>query len=235
MGFESHDRHGLPIALRRTLEGATVKAANLALQETTTADNLGPSTICMVLGHALDLLSDFEKSQINYDLLLPILIDSMFLSKMGLQWGYFLGTMDADIIQVANNTFDWSPRSSTYVQLQRIFSGPLVSSLGSLSRLVSQCIERVREVNILFRMTEDLAAFTRSLGIQWRQNKLSEVDPTEETVYLNRETRKSTLPLLWQVLKSTMFAIVVIQRSLLGRVLGDGNIPATEGWHLIES
>ena len=228
-GFESQERRGLSAALRRSMEGAAVKAANLAMQEVNAADQLGSSTICMVFGHLLDLLSNFERGQIEHDRLLPLLIQNLFLSKAGLNWGYFLGPIDMDVVQVTKNTFEWSPRSSTYVQLQRIASGPLIASFGSLSRLISLCVYSGGDVDTLFKSMEDLAAFTRSLTVQWRQTKLSEVDLVEESVFLSDVTIKSTLPLLWRVLKSTMFAIVTIQRAFLGRVLGDGRIPATQG------
>ena len=228
-GFEGQERRGLPVALRRTIEGATVKAANLAMQEVDAGDQLGASTICTVLGYVLDLLSNFERGQINHDRLLPLLIRNIFFSKAGLHWGYFLGPIDMDVVQVSNRIFEWSPRSSTYVQLQRISSGPLIASFGSLSRLVSLCVDSAGDVDTLFKSMEDLAAFTRSLAVQWRQTKLSEVDAAEESVFLSDMTIKSTLPLLWQVLKSTMFAIVTIQRAFLGRVLGDGRIPTTQG------
>ena len=228
-GFEAQERRGLPEALRRTIKEAIVMAANLAIQETNAADQLGASTICMVLGHVLDLLSNFEKSRIDHNHLLPLLIEKLFFSKAGLHWGYFLGPIDMDVVQTTNSTFEWSPRSSTYVQLQRIASGPLIASFGSLSRLVSLCVDSAREVDTLLKSTENLAAFTRSLAVQWRQTKLSEVDITEESVFLSEATINFTLPLLWQVLKSTMFAIVNIQCAILGRVLGDGRIPITQG------
>ena len=228
-GFESQQRNGLPVALRKTIEAATVKAANLAMQAANAADQLGASTICMVLGQSLDLLSNLERGQINHDHLLPLLIHNLFFSKAGLHWGYFLGPIDMDVVQVSNNTFEWSPRSSTYVQLQRMASEPLIASFGSLSRLVSLCVDSAGDVDTLFKSMEDLAAFTRSLAVQWRQTKLSEVDVVEESVFLSDVTIKSTLPLLWQVLKSTMFAIITIQRAFLARVLGDARIPTTQG------
>ena len=229
LGFEGQARGGLPITLRRTLECAVVTAANLALQESGPDRGLDTSSIAMVLSHIFDLLPADERARINHGFLLPILSEASFLSKDGLHWGYFLGTMDADVVQSIGSKFNWSTRSSTYVQLQRIFSGPLVASLGSLSRLTAFSLEMVRDADLLTALVDDLSAFTRSLCVQWRQNKLSEVDTVEESVFLTDEALRTTLPLLWQVLKTTMFAVVIVLRSLLGRVLGDGKVSADRG------
>ena len=78
-------------------------------------------------------------------------------------------------------------------------------------------------------MITDLSAFTRSLCVQWRQNKLSEIDITEESMFLSEESLRTTIPLLWRVLNSSMYAIVIVLRSLLGRVLGDNRIPNEDG------
>ncbi|KAI4135132.1 MAG: hypothetical protein LQ347_000920 [Umbilicaria vellea] len=225
-GFESENREGLPTALRRTLEGAIVKAANLALEESGPNRGLDTSSLAMVLSYIFDLLSAVERAQIKYDLLLPVLCEACFFSKDGLHWGYFLGTMDADVVQSEGSRFNWSTRSSTYFQLQRISSGSLVASLGSLSRLTAFSIEMVRSVDLLAVFIDDLSAFTRSLCVQWRQNKLSEIDATDETAFLSEEALRTSLPLLWQVLKTTTFTIIICLRALLGRVLGDRSMSA---------
>ena len=225
IGFEGRGQHNLSRSLRTKLENATIKAANLALREGEGSNELAGNSICIMLSHVFDLLSDSEKTSLNSDLLLSVLVHAPFFSKEGLQYGYFLSTIDSDVIQTGGTKFDWSPKSSTYVQCQRMATNPLIASLGSLSRLIAVCVESVRDIDLLPSMVTDLSAFTRSLCVQWRQNKLSEIDITEETMYLSEESIKDTTPLLWRVLKSTMFAVVIILRSLLGRVLGDNRMP----------
>ena len=229
LGFEGQGRHGLPQTLRAILESAIIKAANCALQAVKEDDGLDASTIAIVISSVSGILSQAEKSNLNHDLLLPILVRVMFFTKGGLDWGYFLGTMDADVVQSNSNKFNWSSKSSTYHQLQRITSGPLFSGLGSLSKLSAYCVGNIKDANILISMTSDLTAFSRSLGVQWRQNKLSEIDITEEKDFLCEESLEITVPLLWQVLKSVLFATVILQRSLLGRVIGNGNMPPAQG------
>ena len=226
IGFEGKKPGGISWSLRQTLENASVKAVNLALQSGEPQSEFATNSIVTMLGHVFDLLSDGEKSNLDHKSLLPALYHALFFSKDGLHSGYFLSTIDADIVQTTRSKFDWSPKSSTYIQCHRMATGPVMSSLGSLSRLTAFSVEQVPEVDLLATMVKDLAAFTRCLIVQWRQNKLCEIDVTEENIYLNDEALKETLPLLWSVLRSTMFAIVVILRSLLGRLLGDVRLPA---------
>ena len=229
VGFEGQGKQKVSRLLRTKLENATVKAANLALQQGEADDELAGNSIGMMLSHVFDLLSNSEKRNLNSDLLLPILIHAPFFSKEGLQYGYFISAIDSDVLQRESMKFDWSPKSSTYIQCQRMSTGPLIASLGSLSRLMAYCVENVANNDLLSTMITDLSSFTRSLCVQWRQNKLSEIDVTEESIYLSEETLKATIPVLWRVLKSTMFAIVIVLRSLLGRVLGDKRMPSDGG------
>lgn len=228
-GFEAHDRRGLSLGLRQNLEAAIVTATNLALNDTNGGSEVASRTVCMVLGHVFDILSDHEKARLDHNRLLPLLVQSVYFSKDGLYWGYFVGAIDPDIIQGKDNKFDWPVKSTSFVQLQRLATGPLVSALGPLSRLTAFCVESVTDVRLLFRMIEDLSAFTRSISIQWRQNKLSELDSSEETTYLDQNAMKLTFPLMWQVLKSLMFSVVIIQGAVLGRMLGDRTVPQFKG------
>lgn len=228
IGFEGRGRKSISRSLRRKLENATVKAVNLALHEVEARNELAGNSIGIMLSHVFELLSDSEKMNLNNDLLLPILVHAPFFSKEGLQYGYFLSNIDSDVVQRGNMKFDWSEKSSTFIQCRRMTTGPLIASLGSLSRLTAFCVENILNADLLSTMIIDLSAFTRSLCVQWRQNKLSEIDITEESIYLSEESLGATIPLLWRVLKSTMFAVVIVLRSLLGRVLGDNRMP-TEG------
>lgn len=222
LGFESHGRQGLSESLRKALEGALVKATNLTLQEAGNGPELGEHCLALVLNHSFELLSDFERGQLNYNALLPLLIRSLYFSTEGLESGYFLGTIDTDIIQVADKKFGWSAKSSTYLRSQRLSSRPLVSSMGPLSRLIAYAAANVTEPGLLRIMVNDMSAFTRTIIIQWRQNKLSEIDLSEEGIFLTDEALRVTLPSLWKVLKTTMFATVIILQAVIGRVLKDG-------------
>lgn len=232
LGFEGQERRGLSESLRMKLESAIVRALNMALQEIGSDNEVAVNSIIMTVCHVFSLLSEHEKRGINHDLLLPRLSRAPFFSTEGLHYGYFLSTMDADIVEGPNRKFDWSIKSSTYLQVQRIASSPLIASLGSLSRVLAYSIDHVQNVQLLPTLIGEISAFTRSLCIQWRQNKFSEVDLKEESTYLSHETIRTSLPLIWRVLKSSMFSIVVILRSLLGRVLEDSRISMDGGKYL---
>ena len=227
-GFEVHERRGLSKTLRYSLERAVISAVNQALGDGEVGGEFATNTMCLVLGHCFDLLG-LERDKIDVERLLPVMVRMMYFSKEGLHCGYFLSTMDADLVQENNHKFNWSGKSSTFYQVRSMATGPTISSLGTLSRIAAFCVEMVRDTGLLFKVVDDLATFSRSVCIQWRQNKLSELDASEEETYLTEEAMQSTLPLLWQVLKSTMFSTVIIQSALLSRLLGDKRMPASQG------
>lgn len=70
-------------------------------------------------------------------------------------------------------------------------------------------------------MMDDLASFSRALTTQWRQIKLSDIDPVEEAAQLEDEALHRSTPKLWNLLKATLFATTVILRGVLIRTLGD--------------
>jgi hypothetical protein len=70
-------------------------------------------------------------------------------------------------------------------------------------------------------MLSDLGGFTKALMTQWRQTRLSNVDIHDEGTALMEETRQVTMPQLWKLLKSSLFALTIVFRGVIGRVLGD--------------
>lgn len=229
LGSERQGSQAITVALRRKLESAMVSALNLVLHEVREGSDLAINTLVLITNYVFGLLSDTEKARINYDRLLPLLCWSLFFSGEGLHFGYFLTTIDADIVEGSEQRFNWSSKSSSFDQIQRMAKSPLMSSLGSLSRLLAHCVEHLQDVGLLGALLDDISAFSRSIGIQWRQNKLSEIDAHEEAVFLSDESLQNSVPLLWQTLKSCMFCIVIILRPLLGRVLEDGSISMHDG------
>jgi hypothetical protein len=100
--------------------------------------------------------------------------------------------------------------------------------MGPLSRLLAHCVSSTPSPTTLHSLVDRISQFARTLTTQWRQNKLSEIDPSEDVVYLDEQARKFTIPVLWQVLKSAMFACVIVLRAVVGRVLLDKAL-ATDG------
>jgi hypothetical protein len=99
--------------VRRKIEGAFVNAVNLALvdvRERSEVDGLGGQTITLALNHAFGCLNQVERSQLDYDLLLPVLIGTSYYSNEGFQSAYFLGGLDLDIGVVQGGKLSWNVR-----------------------------------------------------------------------------------------------------------------------------
>jgi hypothetical protein len=220
LGMESQERRGLSSALRFKLEYAVATAVNLALEMPAGNGVLGDQSIVLALIHIFPLLSDSARAQLNYDSLVMIMVQTM-TSMEGYQDGFFLKGIDQDVKQVPGNKFEWSEKSLSFVQLQKRASTPLVSSMGPLSRLIAHAVENLSNPMRVLDVRNHLLAFSERLLELWTRNKLCEIDPSEEAIFLTADTLRITFPALWQVLKTAMFATVAILGSIVGRTLID--------------
>ncbi|KIW99111.1 uncharacterized protein Z519_00774 [Cladophialophora bantiana CBS 173.52] len=220
LAFQSKDFEGLASGLRDKLEGALVVASNLALQQKDAEPNCELAVV-FVLNHTFPILSDAHQGQVSYDLLLPILVDVTYFSREGLEHGYWLGVIDYDVRPSPEQKFNWTSNSTSFRKVTEIKSRNLVSALGALSRLIAHSIENVHDRSLIVYSMNRVAEFSRTLATSWRQNKLSEVDTREEAQCLDQETINKTFPVLLQVLRDTMFSVVISLRSVLGRLLCD--------------
>lgn len=221
LGGEGQNRQALPWSLRTKLEAALVAAAQLSLEELNLQNPIEGPCILMVLNYTFELLSNFERSKLNYDLLLPILLQTVYSSAEGLENGYFLGAIDKDIIEVPGMKFQWSPQSPTFGHVSAIINRPLVSSLGPLSRLIAHAVENVQDPNLVSQAVDVVGGFARTLMVQWRRNKLCEIDKIEESEFLDADTLTNTVPTMWRVLRNTLYSVVIVLRGAFGRVLND--------------
>ncbi|KAI9826352.1 MAG: hypothetical protein M1832_000269 [Thelocarpon impressellum] len=221
LGFEGEGRDALPHGLRNVLESALITAANLALDEVHGRGSLDAHCIALVLNLTFPLLSETARGTINYDALLPVLMDSVFFSNEGFQSGYFLAAIDADIVQQAGKKFTWPAKSTTFVQLQNMSTRPLFTAMGPLARLISHSIGQARDPAAVHHAVDELGLFARTIGTQWRRNKLSEVDVSEEPMFLQTDALRTTIPVLWQVLKTALFSTVTVLRGAVERILAD--------------
>ncbi|KAJ5232993.1 hypothetical protein N7468_005949 [Penicillium chermesinum] len=105
LGFEGQNRQGLPRGIRIKLERALATAAQLALEELHPDAGIEGNCITMVLNYTFELLSDQERASLNYDRLLPAMVRSVFFSGEGLEAGYFLGTIDQDVVEAPGRSF----------------------------------------------------------------------------------------------------------------------------------
>ena len=231
IGSESRDYIDISRSMSGVLESALVRAANLALEHEGQEQGLGSYCVALVLNHTFPILPDAERVRLDYDRLLPLLVSALFSSPEGMESGYFLGAVDLDVAQVQGKKFNWPSESGSFRRVQRISSRPLVSSMGPLSRLIAHAVENVEHIVLIAGVLNDLLVFSKSLLTQWRQNKLSEIDNAEEFRYLHDETSKTTLPVLWGLLKSALFSTVIVLRGIMGRLLSDGIFSKGSGFH----
>ncbi|KAL5051613.1 hypothetical protein BDW71DRAFT_171468 [Aspergillus fruticulosus] len=221
LGFEGQNRQGLPWNVRKKLESALVTAAQCALEELDPRDGINGHCVTMVLNYSFQLLSDVERERLDYDRMLPLMVQTTYFSPEGFDSAYFLGSIDQDIVQTPSKRFAWPSQSATVQRVTAIASSPLVSALGPLSRLIAHAVENVRDPRLVARSVDQIADFVRTLMVQWRQNKLSEVDKAEEQEFLEGESLRDTIPGLWKLLRSCLYSVVIILRAVLGRVIND--------------
>lgn len=218
VGMENQDRRGLSRSLRTKLEGAMVTAMNLALANPAQEGILGAESIVLALNHTFPLLSNSIRSDLDYDSLLMIMLHAM-TSREGYRDCHFLELIDLDTTQVPGNQFNWPEQSSSFYHVKEVAAKPLIASMGPLSRLIAHAIENLKNPMRVTDAREHLLVFSTRILSSWRRNKLSEIDPAEESTFLTRETLQITFPFLWQLLKTVMFATVVILRAILGKTL----------------
>lgn len=105
-------------------------------------------------------------------------------------------------------------------------SKPLVLSLGPLSRLIAHAVENLKDSSLIQTMIVDLGGFCKALFNQWRQNHFSDIDLQDEATKLAQETQTLTLPQLWKLLRSCLFALTIVFRGSIGRLLNDRRLAA---------
>lgn len=221
LGFEGRDRRTLATRIRHRLESALVMAANLVLEERRTGDQIGIYSTIFVLNNTFHLLSDYERARMKHNHLLSALISATFFSNEGLQNSFFLGLTDSDVLEVEGKKFGWHSDTPSFQLVEQIPTKPLLSSFGPLSRLIAHAVENVDAPSLVLAVLEDLLTFSKATHVQWRQNKLSEIDVSDERQLLDEETISQSLSKLWRVLRMTLFAHVIILRAILGRLLAD--------------
>ncbi|KAL4923239.1 putative peroxisomal membrane protein Pex17 [Aspergillus undulatus] len=221
LGFEGQDRQGLPWSVRKKLESALVTAAGFALEELEPQVGIDGRCVTMVMNYTFELLSDLERARLDYDRLLPVMVQTTYFSPEGFEGAYFLGSIDQDIVETPSKRFAWPPQSSTFQRVTAISGNPLISALGPLSRFIAHAVENVQDPRLVARSVDQIADFVRTLMVQWRQNKLSEVDKAEEVEFLEPESLRDTIPTLWKLLRNCLYSVVIVLRSVLGRVIND--------------
>ncbi|KAL2271755.1 hypothetical protein VTJ83DRAFT_1126 [Remersonia thermophila] len=219
MGMEGADRRSLSPSMRRTVEHAVVTAANLAVRLRDPEPPAPEGPVAMALNYAFPLLSEGSLAGLDRDALVPVVARAM-LGPDGLQDGLFLASIDQDV-QQSDERFAWRSDSPSYRHLQQLEARPLVASLGPLTRLLGHAVEHARDAAVVLQLQDDLVAFTGRLLHNWQANKLSELEVSEESLFLTPETLETTWPVLWQFLKKVLYAVVTALHAIAARGLLD--------------
>jgi hypothetical protein len=111
--------------------------------------------------------------------------------------------------------------SPSFRHTQTLLGKPLMLALGPLSRLISHAVEQVHDPAVFRAMVDRLSAFSKSLETQWRQTRLSDVDVHDEAKAFTDETLSITTPVLWRLLRSCLFSLVIVFRGFTARLIGD--------------
>jgi hypothetical protein len=218
LGMESADRRGLSSSLVVEVNHTFASSSTLVMHEPATAGPLGVAAASLALTYGYPLLLDSTKRLLNYDAMIMPILTSM-TSFYGYENCHFIETANMDIREVSGRHFDWSPASNSFGYLQSVGSKPLVASVGSMARIISDTIEYSRTPNKVIEALDHILGFTGILLAAWEANKLSVLDVSEEEAFLTPETRRITYPALWQTLKGAMFATVAILRSIIARTV----------------
>ncbi|KAI1375000.1 peroxin 8 [Hypoxylon crocopeplum] len=221
MGMEGDDRRSLSWSLRSTLEQAVVTAANLALEDQNQTGLLGRGAVVLALTYAFPLLSDSVKQLLNGNLLLSAVVEAM-LGDEGFQHGDFVSSIVNDFRPGENIL--WHVNSPSVARLQNLESRPLAQNMGPLSRLAAFAVQHATDSNAVLQAHGELLGFTAVLLDKWSHCPLSNVDLAFEATFLPPEVLQGPYPMLWQLFKKIMYAVVATLQPIMGRSLLDPRI-----------
>lgn len=220
MGMESNNRQSLSRSLRNTLEQAVVTAANLALESQLLDGPVAAVSTVMALNFAFPLLSEHHRNMVNCNALLPLIVWAV-TAEEGFCEGQFISSMGAEIAESSNRQLAWSPMTPSFRHIQELDKRPLMANMGPLVKLAGFAVSQATDTGSVIQAQDALLTFTSKVLQAWRANRLSDLDTALEGNVLTPETIKTTLPVLWDLLRKLMFGTVAILQAIVSRSLLD--------------
>ncbi|KAL2693763.1 hypothetical protein Neosp_000326 [[Neocosmospora] mangrovei] len=220
MGMESNNRQSLSRSLRNTLEEAVVMAANLALDTREEDGPVAGASVVMALNFAFPLLSDFHKSLINSNAMLPLIVWAV-TAEEGFADGEFLIPISTEIVESPAHLLAWSPTTPSFRHIQELDRRPTLANMGPLAKLAGFAIQHATDTAAVLAAQDGLLAFTSKVLKTWQTNRLSDIDPALEGNVLTQETLTSTWSVLWNLMRKLMFGTVAILQAIVSRSLLD--------------
>jgi len=217
----------IPRVTRTSLEDAFCRAVNLSVESGSAAaapvtgkpaKDLESDVLSLILSHSINHLSPRAKLLIDYDALLPTVVRSIFYSSEGFQSGYFLSKIENDVV-MRNGLLSWPAKSNSLLELQHRLSRPLFTSLSSVARLASMCVRESKSPGSIHILLDRINEFTQTLTAQWNMTRLSGVSLVDEPRLIDPESRRATMPVVWQMLKMVLFTAVLIVSEVSARLV----------------
>ncbi|KAM5351284.1 hypothetical protein ACJ41O_004007 [Fusarium nematophilum] len=220
MGMESNNRQSLSRSLRNTLEEAVVMAANLALESREEDGPVAGASVVMALNFAFPLLSDFHKSLLDCNALLPHIVWAV-TSEEGFCEGQFLSAINHEVAESPSHQLAWSPRTPSFRFIQELDKRPTLANMGPLARVAGFAVQQATDTAAVVAAQEALLAFTSNVLKTWQNTRLSDIDTALEGNVLTQETLTTTWPVLWNLLRKLMYGSVAILQAIVSRSLLD--------------
>ncbi|PKS10247.1 hypothetical protein jhhlp_001997 [Lomentospora prolificans] len=211
--------HTISGGLRNKLEGAIVKAANLALERPMQDGPVAAASISVALGFALPLLSEFYLYAINSNTLLPNAVWTL-TGPEGFQEGRFLDTINSGLSK-QGQYIHWPSTSASFQNMQQLSARPLVAGMGSNAKLIMHGIQHAQDSGVVLQAQDVLLEFSRDLLDRWQRCQLSAVESKTEGNHLSDETIQVTWPALWDLLKKMLYSVVAASQAIMSRCLLD--------------
>lgn len=130
------------------------------------------------------------------------------------QSGQLFSTLSSDLALTSSGVH-WNNPSPSYNQLLSITESPLFTCLGPLSRAMGKIIEAAGKnssadaIKAVKDTTDVCESLSKRIQSGWRESGWCDLADSE----LDSETKTMTLP--WTILKSYLFALTLVQSSLL--------------------
>ncbi|OAA66315.1 peroxisomal membrane protein Pex17 [Cordyceps fumosorosea ARSEF 2679] len=223
VGFESNERRTLSPSLRGTLQAAVVTAANLALQTHADDGPLAEAAVVLALNYAFPLLSEHHRARLDCGALLPVLLWAV-LREEGCDDGLFLRDVARDVthaVDGAGGRCSWPQHAPSFAALVERDRRPVMSNMGPLAKILAFAVAHAADAHVVMQAQDDLLRFSHRLLDAWAANRLSTVEPAMAAAQLDPDTLQATWPVLWQVLRKMMFAVVATLQAVMARSLLD--------------
>ena len=211
---------------RGLVEKALVRAVNLAIE----SSQEEPGNVVLGLNYGFERLSDLERSRISYDKLLPVLLSAGLFSSDGLRSDFVHG-INPDLL--SGSRISWPAHSPSFQAIHHISQKPLVTTLGPLARLIALTVNQMHAPWLVKTAMDDIASFSRALEQNWTACRLSEIDSAQESTEYDEHTVGHTLPVLWRLLRSILFATTIILRGMIVSSMNDAALSNDEGRYIL--